>query len=98
MKWDFNSKYKDLDWFNEDSSFAYDRGSVSILKIYKKLIDIYLRSLLKDQTRSKIKNKYFNFFKNQGNKSIHIKDYDNAIIFFKEALYKNPNNVNSFYK
>ena len=95
MKLNFNSKYNELDCVNEASSFAYDKGSVSILKIYKELLDIYLRSSLKDQTRSKIKNKYFDFFKTQGNESIHIKNYDNAIIFFKEALHNNPYDVTS---
>ena len=95
MKLNFNSKYNELDCVNEASSFAFDNGSASILKIYKELLDIYLRSSLKDQTRSKIKNKYFDFFKTQGNKSIKIKNYDNAIIFFKEALHNNPYDVTS---
>ena len=95
MKLNFNSKYNELDCVNEASSFAYDKGSVSILKIYKELLDIYLRSSLNEQTRSKIKNKFFDFFKTQGNESIHIKNYDNAIIFFKEALHNNPYDVTS---
>ena len=76
---------------NLASDLALSKNEMEIVKIYQNFINNYITS--KKNIRDEIKKKSFEFFKTQGNKLISINNFDVAIIYFKEALHNNPNDV-----